>query len=411
MNLKKNLFIFIIISAIFIFFGHNLEHTTTTSENYALSFEEYLEDNLNQISEKNVKILKPLYEEIIQNEQAENYEQADKLWINFNNILRTNDINVPYKNFIDFIETEKDILGDKNYKLANTIYEKINTFDDSTANNENLEKEFDKLENMLTPLGYDLNEILEDIEDKSVFIAFYNVNKGDIIYKPMNNHTLAELSQEDINKHQLIWQRVKKIIPENYLKKITTYKINTDGKDNIMAHVNSPDQSNKIWKLTVDIKDAFTQNGEISKEFDNTLIHEFAHILTLNNSQMLEKRNENSSTYTTDEGTTKKDSYLNKFYNAFWADVYNEWKKAKESVDDELEENPALLEFYEKHENDFVSEYATTNIEEDIAESFMHFVINDKPQDATIANKKILYFYQFKELIEIRKEIRSNLNM
>ncbi len=49
------------------------------------------------------------------------------------------------------------------------------------------------------------------------------------------------------------------------------------------------------------------------------------------------------------------------------------------------------------------------NPEEDIAESFLHFVWEDKPKGRTIAEQKILFFYDFDELIKIREEIRRKI--
>ena len=56
-----------------------------------------------------------------------------------------------------------------------------------------------------------------------------------------------------------------------------------------------------------------------------------------------------------------------------------------------------------------MTEYAATNPSEDFAESFMVFVLKEKPIKSTITDQKILFFYDFPELVEIRDFIRSNL--
>ena len=56
-----------------------------------------------------------------------------------------------------------------------------------------------------------------------------------------------------------------------------------------------------------------------------------------------------------------------------------------------------------------MTEYAATNPSEDFAESFMVFVLKEKPTKSTIADQKILFFYDFPELVEMRDFIRSNL--
>lgn len=393
------------------------------SEAYEIpSFEEYLGEDINLLKDKEIKPLKDLYEKIVKNEKAEKFDKADALWEEFDNLLREMGITVAYKDFRNFVETIKDTLDEKDYDKINDIYENIEksneyleTLDEHDKQKiekeeKKVEKLWDEINKIIKPLGYDLDEILNHIENRNVLIALYDVKDGKIKYKPINKHKIEELSKEDIKKHKELWGRVRKIIPKDYLGRIVAFEINTDGKEEVMAHVNSPDNSNKIWRLAVDIKDAFDKNGKLVKEIDETLIHEFGHILTLNDSQMMKERNENSFAYTTDEGTTKKDAYLNKFYNRFWKDINKEWKEATEVESDENGENQALIDFYEKHKNEFVSEYASTNPEEDIAESFMQFVVQDKPKGKTVADKKILFFYEFKELVKMREVMKLNLN-
>ena len=56
-----------------------------------------------------------------------------------------------------------------------------------------------------------------------------------------------------------------------------------------------------------------------------------------------------------------------------------------------------------------MTDYAATNPDEDFAESYMLFVLKEKPTKSTVADQKILFFYDFPELVEMRDVIRSNL--
>jgi hypothetical protein len=60
-----------------------------------------------------------------------------------------------------------------------------------------------------------------------------------------------------------------------------------------------------------------------------------------------------------------------------------------------------------------VTEYAASNPDEDFAESFTVFVLKEKPTKPTVnfihKDQKILFFYDFPELVEMRDFIRSNL--
>ena len=138
------------------------------------------------------------------------------------------------------------------------------------------------------------------------------------------------------------------------------------------------------------------QNGE--KEMIFTLIHEFAHILTLNNAQLDGTISEDScqQRFVT-EGCLNADSYLNVFYGKFWKDKFNA------EVEDSYEN-------YEKNPSAFVTEYAATNPEEDIAETFATFVFNKKKEtQSTIAEEKIAFFYVYPKPVEIRDSIRLEL--
>jgi hypothetical protein len=64
-----------------------------------------------------------------------------------------------------------------------------------------------------------------------------------------------------------------------------------------------------------------------------------------------------------------------------------------------------LHEFYTKYPEQFVGEYAATNPEEDIAESWTEFVMRPKPIGTSIADQKVQFFYEYPELVKIRREI------
>jgi hypothetical protein len=91
--------------------------------------------------------------------------------------------------------------------------------------------------------------------------------------------------------------------------------------------------------------------------------------------------------YETDEWCTKATAYLNNFVKRFW------WKAKTATYD----------------ENKFVTEYATTNPEEDIAESFAFFVLWSNFSNTTVKDQKLNFFNSYPELLKIREEMRSVL--
>ncbi len=129
-----------------------------------------------------------------------------------------------------------------------------------------------------------------------------------------------------------------------------------------------------------------------------TLIHEFAHILSLNSTQVDAAVAEGScGGFVIDEGCVRDAAYLGKFYVAYWDGQF------------ELNEDTSV-ERYESNTQAFVTEYAATNPIEDFAESFASFVFNKKQDvDQHQAEEKINFFYGYNELVDIRASIRTGL--
>ncbi len=78
-------------------------------------------------------------------------------------------------------------------------------------------------------------------------------------------------------------------------------------------------------------------------------------------------------------------------------------------MEDEDEYAAAAEEFYLSREDDFVSDYAATSPEEDIAESFATFVLKPKPTGDTLADEKVAFFYDYPELVKLRGEMSGRL--
>lgn len=136
------------------------------------------------------------------------------------------------------------------------------------------------------------------------------------------------------------------------------------------------------------------------------------HIVTLNDTQLYEDIKLFGETYTIDEGSLKENSYLAKFYNEYWKDYKDYLNKIERDNLSEEKREELIDNFYSLHKDEFVSDYAATNPVEDIAETFMYFVKEDKPSSLeTIRDKKINFMYNEKELISLRYNIRKNLNL
>ncbi|WBW97098.1 hypothetical protein [Oceanirhabdus sp. W0125-5] len=387
-----------------------------------IPFDEFIGEDIKYLNKEEIKKLKELYDTVVE------YEiQASKARDEFEDLLEelseTKGIELDNQDEescgescgIDYDETQGteegqdfivNILEEIKDQIDSDLYEKILALYEKgvQAENENNYEEADKVWNQIDEIlkenGINLDEFIGEGENEEIYAAFNVVNGKIEIIKDSN---IKKPSLSDMKKYDLLWERVKRLVPKSYLNRISKFNINTDGEGGVLAYVYGVDDNGEKWSMSIDKKDAINEDGKLdNSELNNTIIHEFAHILTLNNSQMKKEINNESKTYTTDEGTTTEKAYLNKFYNKFWKNIYNEWQKAQESED-------AREAFYDKYEEQFVSDYAPTNPEEDIAESFTHFVTQDKPKGNSVKEKKMLFFYEFDEAVKLRNEIRENL--
>jgi hypothetical protein len=253
-------------------------------------------------------------------------------------------------------------------------------------------------------------------EDGTSIIA-YTV-EGDRIFNPQTFPVPADLLafQQDTAKHQAMWTDFVRMIPAERRSNIISLTIFTDGIDENMAAVAPKPEDPTQWELTLDIVDS-----ENVKEFTYTLIHEYGHLLTLNAAQVppsVEVLNNPDSDdvydqavtscpqYFTGEGCSNQGAYINLFFNRFWVDIIDELEQV-ELIEDDDGYYEGLELFYEKYRDQFVTDYAATNSGEDIAESWTHFVLKDKPTGNTIADQKVLFFYDFPELVQLRTFILS----
>ena len=261
----------------------------------------------------------------------------------------------------------------------------------------------------------DVAEGDENLLDEEYTLVVYEVD-GNRISSPDFEDVADDLRvyQEDEQKHFAIWAYFAGIIPPENRENVTQYVITTDGLGGSLAAVAQSSDDPFEWALEVDIVD--TSNIQ---ELTFTLIHEYGHLLTLNAEQappnveifnnpddddLYAQAEYSCPTYFPGEGCMTDSAYLYQFYTQFWAGIYDEWLDIQ-SIEDDDEYYEALDDFYFAREDEFVTDYAVTNPEEDIAESWAFFITQPKPAGNNIAGKKVLFFYQFPELVVLREEI------
>ena len=212
---------------------------------------------------------------------------------------------------------------------------------------------------------------------------------------------LAESTAEDKKHFRLLWDYVLKLMPDSATDYVDTFEVGSDGKDGTLAYVYPTNETGKKFVLNLDYKDMVSESGVFNKvDLDETIVHEFGHIITLNHTQLTGVSN---GTYETQEGILTENSYMNKFYAEFWKGKTEKYLLSNEDGYRQYD----VEKLYTDHEAWFVSDYAATNVEEDIAESFRVFVLEDKASGNGIKDQKVNFFYQFPELVTMRDEIRD----
>jgi len=260
-------------------------------------------------------------------------------------------------------------------------------------------------------------------------ITFYQVADGKIVhYDDLAITNDLKKWQIYDDKHHDVWNVFTQVVSEKYMEEIVWFTIFTDGLEWLEMDVYLEENSAK-WSLLFDIQDWYCL-GELDQDrVKFTMIHEFGHMLSLGPSQidvdyvlrdldyekdaafhdaLLEKEQECGTRLVTTYGCAKDGSYINSFAQEFQAGKYsdsitfnyviysNEWTEQ-------------LWTFYNQHEDEYVTDYAASSTQEDFAETFTFFVLSEKPQGNSVMEQKILFFYDYPELVESRDYIRSNL--
>jgi hypothetical protein len=151
---------------------------------------------------------------------------------------------------------------------------------------------------------------------------------------------------------------------------------------------------------------------------NTTLLHEYGHLLTLNKDQVKYKPLTSVSRivdkkfclgqYRSIYGCPLKKSYLKAFTDRFWTkDELAAYEKRRTLTKGRLEE---MKKYYKENADSFVTLYAVKAPEEDIAETFVDFILTAKPQNPTTKKaRKIAFFYEYPELVKMRTELRAKL--
>jgi hypothetical protein len=234
---------------------------------------------------------------------------------------------------------------------------------------------------------YDDGEVYtEDDEDLGV-VEVYTVEPD------------ASLSPTGDETTESVWDMFVRIVtPEVAGSVIRDFRVGDSESSDTLAYVLQTDDPEQ-WTLVVNLAYASDEDLLLS-----TLIHEYAHILSLSPGQT-DPEAWSCDTLQLDEGCAEPDSALWAFDQEFWAQY------GSDAPDPANADADLAYEFYLDHEDDFVSDYAATNVVEDFAESFMTFVLEPEPDSDTTIAQKLLFFWDRPEYVEIRDHVRAEFGL
>ena len=307
-----------------------------------------------------------------------------------------------------YYELPEDCYEDEYYDYQ----DKLCYIDEEYYDDDLLTLFFDLVDEVIVPLEGDFEDFDSTAENA---IIIYEID-GNLIVNPQEASVSEDLLayQADTDNHQKIWVYYANLIPPAQRTNLTQFVIFTDGAEEVMAAVEQDSNDPAKWVLAVDIVDA-----ENPQELTYTLIHEFGHLLGLDaeqvdpdedifedpyNDEIYAEAAAACLTYFPGEGCSRADSYINMFVQEFWVDLLDELEEIN-YIEDDDDYYAALDDFYEQYQDQFVTDYAATNPGEDIAESWTHFVLQPKPAGNTVSEEKVLFFYDFPELVELREQI------
>ena len=181
---------------------------------------------------------------------------------------------------------------------------------------------------------------------------------------------------------------------ETVSKVMTQYRVGNAPDSDTLAYVYQDDDPSQ-WILAANLATSENHNDLVA-----TLVHEYAHILTLGQDEVTGDYS-SCDTIVLDEGCADPDSAILAFEEQFWA-PYGDAAPALDNADADV-----AYDFYLAHEDDFVSDYAATNAVEDIAECFMTWVVEDDPTGTSVVAQKFTFFEDYPALVAIRDRIRA----
>ncbi len=177
-----------------------------------------------------------------------------------------------------------------------------------------------------------------------------------------------------------VWDLVRATLPDDAATTVRQLNIVTDGRDGTLAMVHRSAVDATTWVLSID-------PAEDDDVLVSTVVHEYAHMLTLRSEDLLSLAAARSGCpgVRVELGCALTGSALADWREAFWP----------------ADEPPRA--------GDLVSDYAGTSVHEDLAESFMSWVLDEIDRPSAGVQARFDFLASRPELVAARDAVRSKL--
>ncbi len=192
-----------------------------------------------------------------------------------------------------------------------------------------------------------------------------------------------------------LWEQIQDWLPEDAFDRFEQLTFFTDGEYETLAYAAPLDGKGESWEFGVDPVDS--QDGAF---FLETVLHEYFHSVTLNEEQVTYTNRQTVDTYNEPGMVALSGSYLDDFYQEFWTDYLDDCLASEDTYN-----------FFLRHEEDFVTPYASTDPSEDICESLTYFVLWPEQEGDGVWERKLRFFEAYPELVGFRRTVRENLGL
>jgi hypothetical protein len=189
----------------------------------------------------------------------------------------------------------------------------------------------------------------------------------------------GQLQGDVAPRHRELWSLAAAVLPPEQLRRIRQLNVVTDGPNGTLGMVHRSGVAADQWVLSLD-------EAENDGVLDETLVHELAHLLTLRRDDLDARADECHGTRIA-IGCATAGSALAEWADEFWVDPLG----------------PARY-----RTDEFVSEYAASAVHEDLAETFLAYVLEEPPRSPSVA-AKLAFFDDHPDLAATAAAVRARL--